>query len=130
MENRRHTLTAVLIGAAAGITVIVMMLVVFSVIIVRARTPLYSAYPAMAVSALCIGAFIGGYLSARINKTMGLAVGALSAALGAVVLLVYSLTAGDGGLSPLMLMRLAAMLLSGATGGVVGVNKRRKRKKN
>ena len=119
---------AVAVGTfvGSGICMLVLLIIAFMLVKIQ-KFPEALVVPA-AIFTACVGAFFGGYFSARIKKNAGLAMGAVCAlAIFVVLLLIGSAFVGDI-FSTLSLLRLSAMLISGAIGGVLGVNKRIRRK--
>ena len=112
-----------------GLIATLLMVSIISMIFVKMgivpNTPVQK--PPCAVAALCIGAFIGGYVTARIAKSMGLTLGAICGfALFVVILAIGSAVGGEIGI--VTLMRFLLTVTAGAFGGVIGVNKRKRRK--
>ena len=115
----------VLIGLAAGLAVVALMLFLFSVLITMRDVPQGIIDP-LAVFALMSGALVSGVVCTRITRSGGLLYGALcGAALSALVLLGGFFSGVDGiGLSGVF--RVALAVLSAVIGGVVGANMRDK----
>lgn len=82
--------------------------------------------PLLATAGAGAGAFLGGWLAARLigerGLVWGLACGAVS---GAAVLLVALALRGEASL-PAALTRVGALFLAGAAGGILGVGGRRR----
>ena len=129
MSDKKRAAVASVIGAVSGIAVTLLFLLLFAFVITKSRHIQYTLIAPMAIAAACIGAFVGGYITARINKSFGMLVGTICGALILMILLAVGAASGElpGMLS---LLRGALMLISGAIGGILGVNRRRKRKKN
>ena len=119
----RSLVTGTIIGTAVSFLVI--LLAVF--FIIKSQAVPYQAIAPISIAAASVGSFCGGYISARLNKSLGMAAGTVCGGIMFVLLAGLGLiTGGTAGL--VTLLRLALMLLFGAAGGVLGVNKRRKRK--
>lgn len=119
---------AIIFGTVIGAIVCTVMLLTVSFIFVKMQSvPEIAVIPA-AIFIVCTGAFVGGYFSARIKKSMGMAVGALSGLLMFVVLLLIGLLFSGDSFGLISLLRMILMIVSGAIGGVLGVNKRKRRK--
>ena len=123
----RRAVKAVVIGAAAGVCISMLLILVCALIAVKAGTVPYKAVPYITGSAQGIGALCGGYICGRANKSMGLALGAVCGCLEGTVLFVIGLLSG-GAAAWAALIRLLISALCGAAGGVAGVNKRSRRK--
>jgi putative membrane protein (TIGR04086 family) len=72
-----------------------------------------------------IGAFLGSYVAVRINKEKGMICG-MSIGFGIFfILLLVSVSVASEPFTLVSLIKLFSMMLSGAVGGIIGVNKRR-----
>ena len=80
-------------------------------------------YVMLAIAAA--GAFAGGLIAAKLNKGAGLIVGAITGAGVFLLLTVAGLSSGGAAFSSLSAIRLAALLLGGVLGGILGVKERR-----
>ena len=82
--------------------------------------------PLLATAGAGAGAFLGGWLAARLIGERGLVWGLVCGAVsGAAVLLVALALQGEASL-PAALTRVGALLLAGAAGGILGVGGRRR----
>lgn len=82
--------------------------------------------PLLATAGAGAGAFLGGWLAARLIGERGLVWGLVCGAVsGAAVLLIVLALRGEASL-PAALTRLGALLLAGAAGGILGVGGRRR----
>lgn len=82
-----------------------------------------------ALTAAAAGAFAGGYAGARCSGSMGMAVGAVCGLLMTAVFLAAGLLMGAE-IGMVTLLRSILMMLAGAAGGVVAVNRGHKRSKS
>ncbi len=128
MIDKKKAVASLVAGTLGGLAATAVVLMIFAFITVKMQNVNYDVFLPVVIAAACIGAFCGGYLSARINRSAGLAIGAVSAVLIFAVLLCVSAALGAVPQAAAAL-RLAAMVISGAIGGVLGVNKRRKKRK-
>lgn len=120
---------AEIFGTVVGVTVTVLVTALTAMIFVKTgivpNTPVQKI--PCAAAALCIGAFFGGYVTARIVKSMGMTMGAIcGAAVFAVILAAGSIMGSEIGI--VTIMRFLLTVIAGAFGGVIGVNKRKRRK--
>lgn len=76
---------------------------------------------------LIAGGFIGGYVAARINKSSGLIMGVISTAVVLLAIIITGFVNGSD-ITYMLLLKAVTLLLSGAVGGVKGVNKKEKLK--
>lgn len=115
----------VLIGVAAGAVGCLVLLLVFAAIL---AAPGYSSggCDADGGGAAAIGAFVGGFVAARIAKTRGILFGALCG----LILYLLVMASGFAVLRDIRgtyaVVKLALMVVSAAVGGILGVNFRRR----
>ncbi len=119
----RSLVTGTIIGTAVSFLII--LLAVF--FIIKMQSMPYDALAPISIAAASVGSFCGGYISARANKSLGMVIGAVCGGIMFVLLAGTGLIMG-GTAGLVTLLRLALMLLFGAAGGVLGVNKRKRRK--
>ncbi len=116
----------VLIGAGIGAAVCLVLLLGIAAVMVLSGIGNTYASPLSSVAA-AVGAGIGGYFAARRNKSKGLICGALVAVIMFLVFSVIGAVLGSS-ITLMSLIRFVILLLSGVIGGILGVNKRDKRK--
>lgn len=73
-----------------------------------------------------LSSFIGGFIAGRLVKKSGLLTGAVTGFILLFVQLLISLISGELAPSLMIIIKAAALILSGAIGGIVGVNKKEK----
>lgn len=111
----------VLIGAGIGIVVTLILLFGIAAIMVLGGMGSSYASPLSSVAA-AIGAFIGGYFSARKNGVKGLLGGLFVAA---VMFILFSVVGAflSEQVSLMLFIRLVIIGLAASIGGILGVNK-------
>ena len=125
--NIKKIVKSEIFGMAAGIIFTLIFTAFFTAVMVKMERVAYNAVLPFGWGALCIGTFGGGYITARINKSMGMAVGAVcGVGVFLIVLAVGAILGSELGI--VTLVRAGTAVISGALGGVLGVNKRKKRK--
>ena len=125
-NQTKKAVISVCIGAVSGIAVSMLIILVSVVVMVKTQSMVYAAVVPITVAAVLAGSFVGGYVSARLNKSMGLLTGAVCGA--AIFLIFLGIGSASGGnISLITLLRLGLDILSCAVGGVIGVNKKRRR---
>lgn len=77
---------------------------------------------------LILGGYTGGFITARINKSNGLLMGALSGLIIFIVMLIIGFSTGNADITYMLLLKALAIILPAAIGGVKGVNKKEKLK--
>lgn len=125
-NNNSKILTSTIIGSFAGIISCALLLIICALALTKS-----SGIPHLAVSPLVMivagmGAFIGGYVSALISKQNGMMCGLICGFIMFLILFIASLITVRTALSMNTIVRLLLMLLTGAIGGILGVNKRKK----
>ena len=118
-ENR--FLFYVLLGIAISVAAVFVSLFIFAVIMHFADMDLLWAGP-FATVALGTGCLIGSNFSSRKLKSRGLLTGLTVAGVQFALLSIIALGFSYDGVGMLTLIHAAVMLLSGAIGGVFGVN--------
>ena len=114
----------ILIGAAIGIGVTFLMLLVIAAVMVLLN--IGNSYSSVLSSiAVALGGFIGAYFAARKNGSKGLINGAAVAAAMYIIISVVALFVNQGGLT---LMSLIRGVIASCIGGIAAVNKQEKRK--
>ena len=116
----------VLIGAAIGVAISLILLFGVAALMVLLGWGSQYASPLSSVCA-AVGAFIGGYFSARKNGAKGLLGGLLVAA---AMFIIISIVGGfvSETVSLMSLIRLVIIALAASIGGILGVNKSSKLK--
>ncbi|HBT64787.1 MAG TPA: TIGR04086 family membrane protein [Ruminococcaceae bacterium] len=116
----------VFIGTAAGMLCCLAVLLLFALLMAARDIP-QSAVTPMAVAAAAMGAFIGGFISARIAGSRGLFYGAACGALMYLLILVAGISLLQSISGWYAVAKLLVIMVSAAIGGVYGVNRRRRR---
>ena len=125
--NIRKMIRAEIFGIISGMILTFIFVLFMAAVMVKMQKVMYDMTGIFAAAALCIGTLGGGYIAARINKSMGMAVGAVCGL--AVFLILWAVGAVMGTQTCIVtLIRGIAAVISGALGGVLGVNKKKKRR--
>lgn len=119
---------SIILGTVIGAAVCALMLVLVSFIFVKIQSVSEIAIVPVAIFIASASAFIGGYISARIGKSMGIILGSITSLLMFVILLLIGIGVSGDNFGIVSLLRMALMLICGAIGGILGVNKRKRRK--
>ena len=119
-----YSLKAIFFGTLFGVAFCALLLLLCTFLFTRVKNvPEHVILPlTLGISAL--GAFASGYVSVRISRAKGLLYGALSGFALFLVLLLAAFVFAREPLSIITLIRAVLLILSGAVGGVVGVNQR------
>lgn len=128
-ENKwAASLKAILFGFCVGAIVCTLCLVLFAFIFTQSKLLPLSMLRAMVLVACLLGAFTGGFCTAKKRKMQGMFYGLLTALLLFGVLALTSAIKTSQPFSFYALVACLSMLLVGAIGGILGVNKKSRRK--
>lgn len=119
---------SVLIGAIVGAILCTLLLVAITFIFVKAKAVPTGAVVPLTITLACISSFVAGFTSVKISKSKGLLLGSLSALLLGLVMLFLGTVTVSNEITSSVFTKLIAMICSGAIGGIIGVNKTKKKK--
>lgn len=123
----RKWVLPVLFGTAIGLVGTAVILTVFALILTLQDVPQGVILP-LIIGAMAVGAFLGGYICARIAGKKGLVYGFLSGLLYYLILTLLSLAVMHFSLDASQAIKLGMALAASCVGGVLGVNGRGKRR--
>lgn len=118
---------SVLIGAAVGAIVCTVFLFLFAFLFSVVKTVPQFMIQGIAIFCSVLGAFVAGYTAVRMYRSKGLMYGALSGFLLFLVITIVAFIASRDKFTYLTIIRLLLMVILGAAGGVIGVNKKRRK---
>lgn len=121
-------LRGVLVGVLIGEAVTLVLLFLFSCMMAFVHLPLAAA-DWMSSGALVIGAAAGGFLSAVISKANGLLTGLLCGVVLCVLLILLSLVFHPFEATTFFLLKVTLSLIFSAIGGILGVNRKQRKRK-
>lgn len=125
--NWRKIVKVILFGTIIGVILTLLFTALSTVIMVKMQSIIAPAVMPLAIVSVCLGTFGGGYITARLNQSMGMAVGALCGIMVFVIFLGLGAIFGSE-LGLMSLIRLIPAVIAGAIGGILGVNRRKRRK--
>ena len=117
-------LKAIVLGACFGAVFCMIGLIACALVFMGAKSIPYQ----MIQQIVFRGALLSGYLCVRISRKNGLLFGFLAALLLFLLMLLVSVAAIQEPLTQQSLLRGLLMVIAGAIGGVIGVNKKSKRR--
>lgn len=126
-NNLTKAVKAILSGTIMGTFFSILTLVISSFLFVKSQNISATVITPLTMFTIALGAFIGGYITARIIKSNGLFWGMIAGFVMFSVVFIAGLMISNGEISTLVLVKLTLMLLMGAIGGIAGVNKKSKR---
>ncbi len=132
MSTRKEVSTATTIlrplgvGLGIGVIVCAVILLIAAAIMTTGILPASAVTP-IALAAAAIGAFVGGFVAARLSRERGLLYGAGVGLLLFLLITVVGIAASQELRGTMMLLKAALTIGFGALGGVLGVNVKTKR---
>lgn len=120
-------LKAPLFGAAIGAVVCAAFLFLFAFLFVAVKAIPQPMIQWFAILCAALGALAAGYAATRIYGSKGLMFGVSAAAILFVVLTLIAFIISRDKFTYITLIRLLAMTLSGAIGGILAANKKKRR---
>ena len=119
--NTGRLIKPILSGILCAFIVSVVLLLIFSVMMTAANLPGGAITPFACVS-ISVGAFFGGFLSARLCGSKGLLLGAVSGLLYILILYLLGAVMRQADLNAMLFLKIVLALVLGAVGGITGVN--------
>lgn len=121
-------LKALIVGTIVGLLLIMLMLcLVTSLLLVSGTLPKeYLEWIMMGISA--IACYFSGFTTARITKVNGMISGLLSGLIIMIIIFVGGLVFTTSGITYISIVKSILFMISGAIGGIKGVNKKEKLK--
>ncbi len=126
MQNKRLVVKAALFGTLCAMLVSVMILCAISGFMLTSGLLPTELTNILAVAALAVGTFAGGFIAARITKSGGLITGLITGFTVFMVVTIIGLIKSTDGMTYLTIARLVTAIIMGALGGIIGVNKKEK----
>jgi putative membrane protein (TIGR04086 family) len=126
-SNLSVALKSVLFGTAVGATICTGFLFLFAFMLVTVKSVPQFLIQYIAIFCAAIGAFVSGYMAIRIYRSKGLIYGALAGFMLFIIITLLAFIISRDKFTYLTLVRLLAMVFSGALGGFLAVNKKRRK---
>ena len=116
-----------LVATAFGLVLSLIFLLVAAAVLSSKDIPVGFLTP---ISVICVslGAFLGGFICAKLTKEKGLVNGIIIAVLLYIILVLCNLIFSFSGFGATALIKLFTMLVCGALGGFLGVSGKRRRR--
>lgn len=109
-----------------GLAIMMLLMIIFSVIVTRTGI-IYQLMVILAEISLCTGCFISGFCYALFKRKKGLFNGVINSIRIYAVIFIIGLIAMDSISITLIPLRFTGAVLSGAIGGIYGVNSKLKK---
>ena len=126
-EPQNKYLKPLIVGVLTAIIVTVGVILISALFFVIRDMPKTAAMP-IALVASGLGSFVGAVVAAKTMREQGIIIGGLTGFTVFALSLIISLFASDGPLTAFTVIKFIVMTLSGALGGILGVNSAAKRK--
>lgn len=124
MQNKKLLAKSLIIGVVVALLVSIILLCIVSAIILSSGLLSSDITTIVSIAVLSAGVFAGGFLSAKITKSAGLIVGAITGFTVFLLITITGLIKSSDTITFITLVRFAVSLLFGAFGGIVAVNKK------
>ena len=125
MSDKKRLIKSVVTGTLCGLLTGIILICIFTVVMLKTSLLPSSVLDLAMAGVLGVGAFIGGFVSAKLNRGAGLIAGALTGAVMLSAIVLTSAFRGNADFSYLLLIKLAAAVLGGALGGIIAVRERK-----
>ena len=126
MQNKKLVVKAVLFGILCAMLISVAILCVFSAVVLSSGLLPGELTNIITIASLAVGTFAGGFIAARITKSAVLIVGLVTGFTVFMIITVIGLIKSSESMTYLTIVRFLSTLITGAIGGIIGVNKRDK----
>ena len=121
MSDKKRFIKSALTGTLCGILTSVVLTCAFALILSRSGMLGDNILGYASAGLLAAGAFLGGFVSAKLNRAAGLIAGAAAGAAMLALIVLVSAFMGNSGFTALFFIKAAALLIGGALGGVISI---------
>lgn len=125
MSDKKKLFKSVVTGTLCGLLTGIVLMCIFAVVMLKTHLLSSSVLDYAMAGVLGAGAFVGGFVSAKLNRGAGLIAGAVTGAVMVFAIVLTSAFRGKADFSALLLIKLAAALAGGALGGILAVRERK-----
>ncbi len=117
---------SIIVGTILSVITIVLLLLIGSLLFVMSGKYPGEFLSYIMLGILGIGGLLGGYISARLNKLSGLVTGLITGLFIYIIILISGLATSFDTITMFTLYKLIVLALTGALGGILGVNRKEK----
>jgi len=114
----------IIIGVLSSALIIAILLCLSAVVLNLTPSVPYGIIDYLTTAIAGIGVLIGSYIASAIMKSRGLIIGLLCAFIILAIIIAIGLSDGKNDVSIMTAIRSAVLLICGAVGGILGVNKK------
>lgn len=125
MSDKKKVIKSVIFGVLCGLPTTIILMCILSVVMLTGGLLPIDAIKFSTIGILAIGAFFGGFIATKINKSAGLTVGAITGFTMFLIITATALTENSEPVSYMTLIKFFATLLSGGAGGILGLKERK-----
>ncbi len=115
----------ILVGDIVGTAIYIILTMVVALLFVQSKHVPKGILTPIMMSIAAIGSFIGSYIAVRISKINGMLYGMACGFVLFVILFIGSLIIAREPLTMMVAIKAILLILVGAIGGIIGVNKKR-----
>lgn len=126
-EPQNRYIRPLMVGTITAVIVTAVVILISALFFVIRDMPKTAAMP-IALVASGLGSLVGAVAGAKTMREQGIIIGSLIGFTMFAITLMVSLFASEGPLTAFTLLKFIVMTLSGALGGILGVNSAAKRK--
>lgn len=120
---------SVSIGTLGAAVICTILLVISALLFTKGKVIPYAIISQFVMLISAIATFFGGFLTAKVAKTKGLALGAITGLAMFIIVAICSVLVFDEPFTSTALLRALLLVISAALGGVIGINKKKKRRR-
>ena len=125
MSDKKLMIKSVSVGALCGLACSVAVMCVFALAMLKTGLLSESALNYITAGFLGLGAIVGGFAAAKLNRGAGLIVGALTGAVMIFALVIVSALQNRADFSPLFFIKLLSAAAGGSLGGILAVREKK-----
>lgn len=126
MSDKKKVVKSVIFGVLCGLLSTIILMCILSVVMLTGGLLPSDIIKFAMVGILAVGAFFGGFLATKINKSAGLVVGLITGFVMFLIITATALTKSSEPVSYMTLIKLGAALLAGGAGGILGLRERKR----
>lgn len=126
--NFQSFIRPVCFGVGSALVVCLVLLFIFSFLMSKMDISASLISP-ITIAITAVTGFVSGFVCARITRKNGLVMGAICSAILFLIFWLFSAICLKEGISVLGIVKLVLLVVSGCLGGVLGVNKKERRRK-
>lgn len=126
MSDKKLLFKSMFFGSVCGLLLSVILMCICAVIILSIGLLPADLTKYVMLAVLGSGAMFGGFIAARITKSAGLLVGMLTGFVIFILITILGLIKNTDAVSIATLLRFIITIVTGAIGGILGVNKKEK----